>query len=157
MRRPRLWIVLAGVGAVLLQAPRPRAASLTAQDPAALSGVPGHSVEHALVDLTALAREARAAGISEEIEQVEKEPAKILPKKLPIPASATIRREIRRPRAEASEGLQLASPPLASSFQALGDDGHTSPPDTEGAVGPNHIFTTLNTQFRVQDRTGREL
>src|SRR5262249_23787543 len=52
---------------------------------------------------------------------------------------------------------QLASPPLASSFQALGDDGHTSPPDTEGAVGPNHIFTTLNTQFRVQDRTGREL
>src|SRR5262249_30128460 len=143
MRRPRLWIVLAGVGAVLLQASLPRAASLTARVPAALTGTPGHSVEHAVVHMTALARQARAAGILETSEEREKEPAKILPKKLPIPVGATIRREIRRPVAEVSEALQLASPPLASSFQALGDDGHTAPPDTEGAVGPNHVMTTL--------------
>src|SRR5207253_284713 len=27
-------------------------------------------------------------------------------------------------------------------------------PDTMGAVGPNHIMTTLNTQVRIQNRSG---
>src|SRR5262249_39605473 len=136
MRRPRLWIVLAGVGAVLLQASLPRAASFTARVPAALTGRPGHSVDQAVVDMTALGREAGAAGILETSEEREKEPAKILPKKLPIPVGATIRREIRRPVAEVSEALQLASPPLASSFQALGGDGHAAPHDQERADTP---------------------
>ena len=31
------------------------------------------------------------------------------------------------------------------------------PPDTEGAIGPNHVVTTLNSQTRIQDHSGKEL
>jgi len=51
-------------------------------------------------------------------------------------------------------GPNPLSPPPASSFAALGDDGFEIPPDTHGAVGPNHLMVTLNTQVRIQDRTG---
>src|SRR6267154_447938 len=46
------------------------------------------------------------------------------------------------------------SPAPASNFQALPDNNTAIPPDTQGAVGPNHLMTTLNTQIRIQDRTG---
>jgi len=47
-----------------------------------------------------------------------------------------------------------ASPAPASSFPALADDTTAIPPDTHGAVGPNHLMTVLNTQVRIQNRTG---
>lgn len=46
------------------------------------------------------------------------------------------------------------SPPPAASFLALADNVTTIPPDTMGAVGPNHIMTTLNSQVRIQNRSG---
>jgi uncharacterized repeat protein (TIGR01451 family) len=48
------------------------------------------------------------------------------------------------------------SPALCSicAFNALGDDGTQTPPDTDGAVGPNHLVIALNSQLRVQDRSG---
>ncbi|MBC8646527.1 MAG: hypothetical protein H7X85_05150, partial [Thermoanaerobaculia bacterium] len=49
------------------------------------------------------------------------------------------------------------SPAPAASFEALPDDALTQPPDTHGAVGPNHLMITLNSQIRVQDRSGRAL
>ena len=70
------------------------------------------------------------------------------------------------PIAAASGGLISAasagtttrtSPPPAVSFQALPDDITVIPPDTHGAVGPNHVMTTLNSQVRVQDRSGNVL
>ncbi len=48
----------------------------------------------------------------------------------------------------------LSSPAPAVSFQGLGDDNTRFPPDTDGCVGPNHVVTMLNTQVRVQNRTG---
>jgi uncharacterized repeat protein (TIGR01451 family) len=56
------------------------------------------------------------------------------------------------PRRQAQ--LLAASPPPADSFAALGDDGTAIPPDTDGAVGPNQLVTALNSQVRVQDRSG---
>lgn len=47
-----------------------------------------------------------------------------------------------------------ASPSVSLSFQGLDDNNTSIPPDTHGAVGPNHVLTMLNTQVRVQDRTG---
>jgi hypothetical protein len=41
-----------------------------------------------------------------------------------------------------------------SSFQALADSGVTIPPDTMGAVGPNHLVTMLNSQVRIQNKSG---
>ncbi|MEI6083506.1 MAG: Ig-like domain-containing protein [Verrucomicrobiota bacterium] len=46
------------------------------------------------------------------------------------------------------------SPAAVQSFGALVDDGRFVPPDTMGAVGPNHIMTALNSQIRIQNRTG---
>ncbi len=51
----------------------------------------------------------------------------------------------------------LISPPAAASFPALDDDGTWTPPDTNGAVGPNHLVAALNSQVRVQDRNGQEI
>src|SRR2546427_20509 len=40
--------------------------------------------------------------------------------------------------------LAPLSPAAASSFLALPDDDTVIPPDTHGAVGPNHLMTVLN-------------
>jgi hypothetical protein len=62
------------------------------------------------------------------------------------------------PTTEFTMELSLApSPPVTASFLALLDNGYTTPPDTMGAVGPNHIMTTLNSQVRIQNRTGSDL
>ncbi len=55
----------------------------------------------------------------------------------------------------ASAGTTVrTSPPPAVSFQALPDNMNVIPPDTHGAVGPNHVMTVLNSQVRIQDRVG---
>ncbi|HLX62646.1 MAG TPA: hypothetical protein VKX17_15315, partial [Planctomycetota bacterium] len=39
-------------------------------------------------------------------------------------------------------------------FDALPSNDGPVPPDTNGAIGPNHAMTALNTQIRVQDKAG---
>ena len=46
------------------------------------------------------------------------------------------------------------SPAPTVTFQGLADNNATWPPDTDGCVGPNHVVTMLNTQVRIQDRSG---
>ena len=46
------------------------------------------------------------------------------------------------------------SPAPSTSFVALLDNNTSIPPDTHGAVGPNHVMTALNTQVRIQNRNG---
>src|SRR5882724_692498 len=54
----------------------------------------------------------------------------------------------------AGQGSAVASPPVSASFAALGDNGTERVPDTQGAVGPNHLMVTLSSQVRIQDRAG---
>src|SRR5258706_6631730 len=56
--------------------------------------------------------------------------------------------------APAEAGPAPLSPAPASSFQAVLDDTTAIPPDTHGAVGPDHLMTVLNTQVRIQNRAG---
>ena len=49
------------------------------------------------------------------------------------------------------------SPEPGTSFGAVLDDGSRLNPDTQGAVGPNHLMATLASQVRVQDRAGNVL
>lgn len=52
----------------------------------------------------------------------------------------------------------LLSPPgLVNNFLGLDDNNTSIPPDTMGAVGPNHLMVMLNTQVRIQDKTGTTL
>jgi len=46
------------------------------------------------------------------------------------------------------------APPPSASFLALPDNAVSFNPDTQGAVGPNHLMVTLGSQVRVQDRAG---
>jgi|GEM_PF-2950470 len=46
------------------------------------------------------------------------------------------------------------APGTSESFLALLDDGTSIPPDTQGAVGPTYVMTTLNSQVGIQTRTG---
>lgn len=57
----------------------------------------------------------------------------------------------------ASQTASGEPPTVTRSFAGLGDNGQSIPPDTHGAAGPNHLMVTLNTQVRVQDRTGTAL
>ncbi len=43
---------------------------------------------------------------------------------------------------------------IYSGFPALLDTYRTAPPDTGGAVGPNHVVTMLNAQVQIQSRAG---
>lgn len=49
------------------------------------------------------------------------------------------------------------APPVGSSFLAMGDNNTVIPPDTHGSVGPNHLLVTLNSDVRIQSRTGSNL
>lgn len=46
--------------------------------------------------------------------------------------------------------------PPSVNFQAISDGNYPGrvPPDTMGAVGPNHVMTMLNTEVRIQSRSG---
>jgi len=86
--------------------------------------------------------------------------------------AATRRREVFdperviRPRANAGVKLNLppeapvpgpapmAAAPAYTGFMGLPDDLSAIPPDTNGAVGPNHVVTMLNTQVLIQSRDG---
>jgi uncharacterized repeat protein (TIGR01451 family) len=56
--------------------------------------------------------------------------------------------------APADSAPTALSPLPTTNFQALPDDNTSIPPDTHGAVGPNHVMTVLNTQVRIQSKTG---
>jgi hypothetical protein len=46
------------------------------------------------------------------------------------------------------------SPSTETNFLGIIDNLAAWPPDTHGTVGPNHVMTMLNTQVRIQSRTG---
>ncbi len=46
------------------------------------------------------------------------------------------------------------APKVKSSFLGLEDNDRAIPPDTQGAVGPNHLMIALNSQVRIQSRSG---
>jgi hypothetical protein len=47
-----------------------------------------------------------------------------------------------------------SSPAPIQSFNGILDNGTTIPPDVGGAAGPSHLFETLNSQYRIFNKTG---
>jgi len=58
--------------------------------------------------------------------------------------------------AAAAAGVNVRPVPIRG-FQALADPFLFIPPDTMGAAGPAHLLTMLNTQVRIQTKTGGDL
>jgi len=71
---------------------------------------------------------------------------------LPLPYTAALQPVAQSLKAQQTQPLALA--PSFTGFQALPDNQSGIPPDTMGAVGPNHVVTMLNSQMRIQNRVG---
>ncbi|MCP9769563.1 hypothetical protein EGI22_16800 [Lacihabitans sp. LS3-19] len=50
--------------------------------------------------------------------------------------------------------IAVAPPAPSVGFVGLIDNNTSIPPDVNGAVGPNHVMTTLNTEIKIQNKTG---
>jgi uncharacterized protein (TIGR03437 family) len=74
------------------------------------------------------------------------EPQRVLPKRQD---AAGVERASSLPRATTAN-----APVNYSGFLGLIDNFTAIPPDTTGAVGPQHVVTMLNTQVNIQSRTG---
>ena len=133
--------------------------TVLAQDP----GVSGQVSSHARINFAALAAEEAAHPPAPAPRVVL--PHVSDPTHLPVPREA--RRKTKGPATAQlttaqeltiqTSSAEINSPPPTANFAALGDDDTVVPPDTMGAVGPNHLMVTLNSQIRIQDRSGNTL
>ncbi|MBI2818639.1 MAG: hypothetical protein HYX73_01555 [Acidobacteria bacterium] len=141
---------------ILLAATRPMAA----QDP----GQRVQAAAHARVNFAELARREAARPPA----QIERRAVPFMPLPFigteapveiqPIPEAAPPKADAVPPGAQLTlPAAQAPSPSPVASFEALGDDNTVIPPDTMGAVGPNHLMVMLNSQVRVQNRSGTAL
>jgi len=126
-----------------------------------VSGMPGHESRRATVDMAALANAWRSAPPRPATHGAVHRPLPLPAKPMPsgaIPASLLppVTPAPAQPVA-ASSVTVVSSPPSALNFLALADDGTSIPPDTQGAIGPRHIMTTLNSQVGIQDRHGNAI
>jgi hypothetical protein len=131
--------------------------------PAGVRGKRGVATKRAVVNFTELARREAAAPKRPVTHRVI--PFMPVPTAFPVPAGI----KPQAPAAAPEEGAPEAatpepgpapapqSPSPAASFEALGDDDTAIPPDTMGAVGPNHLVVTLNNGVRIQNRSGTEI
>lgn len=79
------------------------------------------------------------------------------PPAFPIDPSEIIYREPVREGDERVTMIREDSPAPDVDFEALGDNLSSIPPDTKGCVGPNHLMVTLNSEVRIQDKSGANL
>jgi uncharacterized repeat protein (TIGR01451 family) len=119
------------------------------------------------------AEKASAVDISELATQSKKAPAarrfaaghkrfQTEPQNLPV--SKTTRPEQRAKLATQQsiatiepQTLAQVSPAPSSSFAALEDNGEVAPPDTSGAVGPQHLVIACASELRIMTRAGAVL
>ncbi len=119
--------------------------------PQVINGTPGVADSRAVANFSELLKQQ--AALQAVTRTQNPAPRFVPPRKRGNASSSAL-----QPRAAAqnakSGGRQSPSPAMTSSFLALGDDNTSIPPDTTGAVGPNHLMTTLNTQVRIQNKSG---
>jgi hypothetical protein len=127
-----------------------------AQSPEAVKGVPDRADRRVVVDFGVLARQAAAAPQGLQRRKLIHEPLPV--PKLPVPPEAIAPEAAFPPVPEATapapEEVRPRPGVLVTNFAALGDNNTTIPPDTNGAAGPNHLMVTLNSQVRIQNRSG---
>jgi subtilisin-like proprotein convertase family protein len=161
-------VVLFTAGYLALAQEQGERGSVGVQDPATSAargaelgqqGEPGVSDTGVVVNFSKLARrEALSPAVYKE-PKVIREPGKRPRDRAAAPVGEVEAGKDQPEPSAAVPGItpQIASPALASSFKALEDSNTSIPPDTHGAVGPSHLMVVLNTQIRIQTRTGAAL
>ena len=115
-----------------------------------ITGVPGRADRSAMINFTDLPQKESPATQLQDVPEPESEV-----EDKPLPADAFVQRETSP--GSPSGFSSSPSPPPSSSFAAVSDNNSYIPPDTQGAVGPNQLMVTLNSQIAVQNRTGGTL
>jgi len=121
-----------------------------------ITGKRGVARRTSLVNIATLSRKEALAPprIEKEIDESEEvEPPEEIPQSMPVPAGAPSSTEKRTAQSITSAGTNLSSPAVSASFLASDDSGRF-PPDTHGAVGPNHLVVVHNGRVRIQNRAG---
>ncbi|MCI0405970.1 MAG: hypothetical protein L0209_07855 [candidate division Zixibacteria bacterium] len=128
-------------------------AELPSNEP--ISSTPGVAIQRGAANFNELARREAEGPALPKPYKVPGRP-KPIPYNLPVPDEAVLRTTIIPDNI--SQGTQtpsaVASPPTAVSWQGLVDNNTRIPPDVHGAVGGPHVMTTLNSQIRVNNRSG---
>lgn len=118
-----------------------------------ITGLPGVAIQTSTIRVSDLARVPTVEPRLWRQETFQEMP-------LPVPRrteSPQVNDERGEPEGPSVYPLDIPSPAPAASFLALGDNNTAIPPDTIGAVGSNHVMTTLNTEVRIQNRSGSNL
>jgi hypothetical protein len=126
--------------------------------PVSIRGTAGEAAQRASINFKAIAREQALGPMPlNEHRTIHRPMARptdgALPNDEGLSALGTM---AQRPTLSSTEASEQSPAPL-SSFAALGDNGTVIPPDTDGAVGPNHLMVAVNSQVAIQDRTGTTL
>lgn len=117
-------------------------------------GVPGTHTRSAVVNFRELAR-AQAQTPARRREPKATHAPMPGPGKLRVPAGVRATPgPAPAPQAAAVPVPLVDSPAPTKNFVALPDSNTSIPPDTHGAVGPNHLMVVLNTDVAIQDRNG---
>jgi hypothetical protein len=152
-----LSLCAAVVSPVLAQK-RPEASPSVQNPSRQIAGTRGVARRTSIVNVAALSRQEAIAppkfgDAGEASEEVE--PPEEIPQNMPVPAGAAVSVEKRVAQSVTSTSASSigASPAASASFLASDDTGRI-PPDTHGAVGPNHLIVVHNGRVRIQDRTG---
>ncbi len=131
--------------------------------------VPDRAISLGTIDLQQAANALHPAGLLSTTARPLQKPFVLTAQHpLPVPSSA----QSKAKSSQAASGWQAKgslvggliglaavdpSPAPTISFTAVEDDGTSAVPDSSGAVGPEHVLTVLNSQIRVQDRSGNIL
>jgi hypothetical protein len=137
--------------AVLLALTPSLPATASASSDAPILGIRGEPVARVVVRWSDMAQQGPRPLAARPTKEADV-PAPIS-QNLPVPEGALIRMETRTDASALAPGTPPSPPPVAS-FEALSSGPEIHPPDTHGAVGPNHLMVTLNSQVRIQDRSG---
>jgi hypothetical protein len=119
-----------------------------------IAGRAGRADEHVIVDLSAIATD-EARGIyppAPRWRPMRPQPNPFEPK--PAPSQAKMPRPPHARRHRPTPTAQPTERAALNGFPGLGDNNTVIPPDTDGAVGPNHLVIALNSQVQVQTRSG---
>ncbi|MDT5060043.1 MAG: hypothetical protein QOH63_502 [Acidobacteriota bacterium] len=120
-----------------------------------IAGKRGTASRSVVVNVSKLSRKESLTSSSVEQESEEIEPPEEIPQSMPVPMGAPSSMEKRAaPQSITSAAATIGPSPGASASFLASDDTGRIPPDTHGAVGPNHLVVVHNGRVRIQNRAG---
>jgi hypothetical protein len=125
-----------------------------AQQTVVVRGTAGKAVQHSVVNFKAMAHDEAYGPMPLNEYRLIHRPAAVT-----SIVTRKDRESLDPAQPEASVSMPSADSTLQSSapvksFTGVNDNGTVIPPDTDGAVGPNHVMVAVNSQVVIEDRSG---